>query len=129
MTSFGTRVRHAAVISLLGVLAIGAARPVGAQDGASSAAQLRRGEEIAQLQCAACHVVSEKQKYPPLLENPAPSFQSIANRPQVSEAALRHFIATTHWDQTTIRLTMPNPGLSKPDMVAVIRYIVSLKGH
>lgn len=129
MTSLGTPARHAALGFLLTVVIIGTARPVGAQDGASSAVQLRRGEEIAQLQCAACHVVSQKQKYPPLLEDPAPSFQSIANRPQVSEAQLRHFIATTHWDQTTIRLTMPNPGLSKPDTVAVIRYIVSLKGH
>lgn len=91
--------------------------------------QIRRGEEIAQLQCSACHVVAEKQKYPPLLEDPAPSFKSIANRPQVSEAELRHFITTTHWDEKTVPLTMPNPGLTKPDIAAVIRYIVSLKGH
>lgn len=128
MTSLGTPARHAALALLLTVVVIGPARPASARAGASSAAQLRRGEEIAQLQCAACHVVSEKQKYPPLLENPAPSFQSIANRPQVSEAQLRHFIATTHWDQT-IPMTMPNPGLSKADTVAVIRYIMSLKEH
>ena len=96
---------------------------------ASPSAQVRRGEEVAQLQCSACHVVSENQKYPPLLEDPAPSFQSVANRPQTSEAALRHFVATTHWDQTTVKLTMPNPGLSKTDTKAVIRYIFSLKGR
>ena len=96
---------------------------------ASPSAQVRRGEVVAQLQCAACHVVAEKQKYSPLLEDPAPSFHSIANRPHISEAALRHFVTTTHWDQQTVRITMPNPGLSKTDIVAVIHYLLSLKGH
>jgi mono/diheme cytochrome c family protein len=96
---------------------------------ASPSAQVRRGEEVAQLQCAACHVVAGKQKYLPLLEDPAPSFHSIANRPHTSEAALRHFVTTTHWDQQTVQITMPNPGLSKTDTVAVVRYLLSLKGH
>jgi cytochrome c551/c552 len=95
--------------------------------GAANAASASRAG--AQLLCSACHVVSRKQKYPPLLEDPAPSFQSIANRTQVSEAGLRHFILTTHWDQKTVPLTMPNPGLSKADTVAVIRYLLSLKGQ
>jgi mono/diheme cytochrome c family protein len=94
---------------------------------ASPSAQMRRGESVAQLKCSACHVVAEKQKYPPFLDDPAPSFQSIANRPQTSEAALRHFVATTHWDRRTVRLTMPNPGLSKTDIAAVVRYILSMK--
>jgi mono/diheme cytochrome c family protein len=96
---------------------------------AGPSAQVRRGEEVAQLQCAACHVVAEKQKYSPLLEDPAPSFHSIANRPHTSEVALRRFVATTHWDQQTVQITMPNPGLSKTDTAAVIRYLLSLKGH
>jgi len=96
---------------------------------ASHSAQVRRGEEVAQLQCAACHVVAEKQKYEPLLEDPAPSFHSIANWPKTSEATLRHFVATTHWDRQKLAVTMPNPGLSKSDIVAVSRYILSLKGH
>ena len=99
-----------------------------ADGSARPAPQVRRGEEIAQLQCSACHIVAENQKYQPLLEDPAPSFKSIANRPQVSEAALRHFVTSTHWDEKTIPLTMPNPGLTKPDIAAVIRYILSLKG-
>lgn len=96
---------------------------------ASHSAQVRRGEEVAQLKCSACHVVAEKQKYPPLLDDPAPSFQSIANRPQISEVVLRHFLQTTHWDQTTVGGAMPNPGLSKADIAAVVHYISSLKSH
>jgi mono/diheme cytochrome c family protein len=90
---------------------------------------VRRGEQIAQGQCSACHVVADKQEYPPLLKEPAPSFQSIADRPETSEKTLRQFVATTHWDLKTVPITMPNPELSKADTAAVIRYILSLKGH
>ncbi len=100
-----------------------------AEGAAKPNAQVRRGAQIAQMLCSACHVVAENQQYPPLLEDPAPSFQSIANRPQVSEAALRHFVATTHWDEKTIPFTMPDPGLTRPESAAVIRYILSLKGQ
>ena len=96
---------------------------------ATPSAQLRRGEEIAQARCSACHVVADKQEFQPLLEQPGPTFVSIANRAQVSEETLRHFITTTHWDQKTVPVTMPNPELSKADTVAVIRYILSLKGR
>jgi mono/diheme cytochrome c family protein len=126
MTSSHTRARRTSRV----ILVIGALVPwAGGLFAASPGAQVRRGEEVAQLQCSACHVVAENQKYPPLLENPAPSFQSIANRAQVSDAALRHFVAVTHWDQTTVPLTMPNPGLSKTDIAAVVGYILSLKGR
>ena len=88
-----------------------------------------RGEQIAQQQCSACHVVAEKQEFPPLLKEPAPSFKSIANRPDISEKTLRQFVVTTHWDLKTVPITMPNPELSKADTGAVIRYILSLKEH
>ena len=126
MTSIRTARRGSAAILMLAALVPWAAK---ADVASAPTAQLRRGEQVAQLQCAACHVVAEIQKYPPLLEDPAPSFHSIANRPQVSEAALRHFVATTHWDRQTVRPTMPNPGLSKTDITAVIHYILSLKGR
>ena len=129
MTSLRAPSQPAGLAFLTTLIVIWAAKPVAATAGTSTTAQLRRGEEIAQLQCAACHVVAENQKYPPLLENPAPSFQGIAKRPQLSEVALRHFILTTHWDQKTLPLSMPNPGLTPDDTAAVIRYILSLKGH
>ena len=113
-----------------GVSLVAAVVPWAAQcAGAAPDSQLRRGAEVAQLQCSACHVVAAKQKYPPLLEHPAPSFQSIANRPANSDAALRRFVATTHWDRHTVAVTMPNPGLSKTDIAAVVRYILSMKSR
>ncbi len=71
--------------------------------------------------------MAENQDYPPLLEQPTPTFPSIANRPDISEKKLRLFISTTHWDSKTIPLTMPNPELSRTDTAAVIRYILSSK--
>lgn len=127
MIAIRTRARQMAPVILLTAALLPWA--VRTAEGATKAdSQLRRGEEVAQLQCSACHVVAEKQKYPPLLEDPAPSFHSIANRPQVSAAALRHFVTSTHWDAKTVSITMPNPGLTKADIAAVIRYILSLKG-
>jgi mono/diheme cytochrome c family protein len=128
MTSICITARRVSqVIVLTAALVPWAAKAADAS--ASPSPQVRRGEEVAQLKCSACHVVAEQQKYPPLLEDPAPSFRSIASRPQTSEAALRHFVATTHWDQQTAPRAMPNPGLSKTDIAAVIRYLLSLKGR
>jgi mono/diheme cytochrome c family protein len=100
-----------------------------AEDAASPIAQVRRGERVAQEQCSACHVVAKKQQFLPLLKQSAPSFQSIADRPQTSEMTLREFLATTHWDGKTVPITMPNPHLSNADGAVVSRYILSLKGR
>jgi mono/diheme cytochrome c family protein len=127
MTFIRTAARRVSPVVLLIAALVPWAAKAGGTAGPSP--QVRRGEQVAQLKCSACHVVAEKQKYPPLLEDPAPSFQSIANRPQVSEQALRHFVATTHWDPQTAPSAMPNPGLSRTDIAAVIRYVLSLKGH
>jgi cytochrome c551/c552 len=60
---------------------------------------------------------------------PAPSFQSIADRPGTNEKSLRHFVATTHWDLKSVPITMPSQELSKADTTAVVRYILSLQSH
>ena len=87
----------------------------------------RRGEHLARVVCSACHVVASDQEFPPLLIHPAPSFSDIANRPDTTQKSLRHFIMTTHWDETTIPMTMPNPLLPPEDVTAVTRYILSLR--
>lgn len=127
MTSFRTSaVGMARLLVLAGALCSSGANA--ADRNGRPSAQLRRGEEIARLLCSACHVVAQDQEYPPLLEDPAPAFQSIANRPETNAKILRHFILTTHWDYKLLPLSMPNPGLSPADTTAVVRYILSLKG-
>jgi mono/diheme cytochrome c family protein len=88
-----------------------------------------RGEHIARIICSACHVVAPDQEYPPLLDTPGPSFSDIANRPGTTQRSLRHFITTTHWDEQTLPMTMPNPMLPPEDTRAVASYIVSLRAH
>lgn len=91
------------------------------------ASSLARGEQLAQLICSACHVIGPDQEFPPLLRQPAPAFADIANRDGVTEKTLRHFIATTHWDEKTLPMTMPNPELTAEQSAAVVRYILSLR--
>jgi hypothetical protein len=40
---------------------------------------------------------------------------------------LRHFVVTTHWDEKTLPLTMPNPELMDPQIADVVAYILSLR--
>jgi mono/diheme cytochrome c family protein len=86
-----------------------------------------RGEQLARLICSACHVVAPDQQFPPLLREPAPPFEQIAKRPDTTEKTLRHFISTTHWDEKTLPMTMPNPELTEEQTIAVARYIISLR--
>lgn len=90
-------------------------------------AVLASGEHIARLQCSACHVVASDQEFPPLLRTPTPSFSEIANRPATSSKSLQRFITTTHWDMKTMPVSMPYQMLTPEQVVAVSRYILSLR--
>ncbi len=92
-----------------------------------ASASVAHGEHIAQNVCSACHVVAKGQEFPPLLNQPAPSFFDIANRPGVSAESLRHFITSTHWDTDKLPMTMPDLMLSDDQTRAVTRYILSLR--
>ena len=88
-----------------------------------------RGEHIARLVCAACHVVASDQEFPPLLEQPTPSLGDIANRPDASASSIRRFIGTTHWDDKSVPMKMPKLMLTGEQITAVTRYILSLRRH
>src|SRR5450631_112941 len=90
-------------------------------------ATLARGEHVARLVCSACHIVARDQEFPPMLRPPAPSFETIANRPAITSQAVRHFVLQTHWDLKTLPMQMPNPMLPTPDANAVAAYVLSLR--
>ena len=98
-----------------------------ADAGSVPSPEVARGEHVARLVCAACHVVARGQEYPPLLTQTTPSFLDIANRPGVSAQSLQHFITNTHWDEQKIPMSMPNVMLNKDDAHAVSLYIMSLR--
>ncbi len=85
-----------------------------------------KGRAIADRWCAECHRVATDQPsgsraghiLPPPVE--APSFMSIAARPEVDPDELRHFMAELH-------LPMPTYRLSADEQDSVIRYILSLR--
>ena len=98
---------------------------ISADKGADRA--LERGHQLALHVCTACHVVEATQEYPVLLNPPAPPFKEIANRADLTRASLRHFIATTHWDEKVLPLKMPNPELLDSQITDVVAYILSLR--
>ncbi len=87
------------------------------------------GERLAQEVCSACHRVAQKQERDPILKDKAPSFCEIANRPQTTAQSVAHFVLTTHWDEKSTPLKMPDPMLNKDQAAAVARYVTSLRGR
>jgi len=94
---------------------------------AAESADNLRGKQLARIVCSQCHVVAIDSESPPLLHDPAPRFDEIANRPGTTEKSLQQFITTTHWDGETTPITMPKPELTKQQVVALSRYIISLR--
>ena len=111
---------------LVGVASVCAALAQYAEAGVPSTPELAPGENIAQHNCAACHVVAPDKEHS---VKPGPDFADIANRPGISVTSLRHFITTTHWDVDKFPMSMPNPKLSQDDIRAVSSYILSLRNR
>lgn len=44
-----------------------------------------------------------------------------------THASPRHFVTTTHWDEKSLPLTMPNPCLTDSPIADVVAYILSLR--
>ncbi len=84
------------------------------------------GHRLAIKICGFCHIAASDQEFAPTLRNPVPSFQTIANKPGTTTAALRQFLLTTH---STIAEPnkMPNPRLTDDQITDVVSYIVSLR--
>ena len=81
-------------------------------------ADIAAGQAYAQKVCAACHAVLVNENMSPLAE--APTFQSVADTPGMTEMALSVWLQSSH-------PTMPNIILKPDDLRNVVAYIVSLK--
>lgn len=87
-----------------------------AQPAGNAAAE---GKRLAQQYCATCHVVAPSTQGG---WTDAPSFQSIAQRPEATVTRLSGFIQKGHLD-------MMNDQRPKPEADALAAYIVSLRRH
>jgi mono/diheme cytochrome c family protein len=104
----GMRTAFALAVVLL-VFASGAL----AQEG-----DIAAGATYAKKVCAACHAVLANEQISPLPQ--APTFQSVADTPGMTELALTVWLQSSH-------PTMPNIVLAPDDMRNVVAYIRSLE--
>jgi len=93
---------------------------------AGNADDVRKGHELAAIVCANCHVAAADQRFKPLLNPPAPSFESIAQRPGTTAESLATFMTTTHRGIDNPN-GMPNPYLMDYQVKQAVAYIMSLR--
>jgi mono/diheme cytochrome c family protein len=100
-------------LTLAGTLLLALSSPAFAQE-----ADIEAGAAYAEQVCAACHAVLPNETISPLPE--APTFQSVADTPGMTELALTVWLQSSH-------PTMPNIVLEQNDLRNVVAYIRSLK--
>jgi mono/diheme cytochrome c family protein len=84
------------------------------------------GRKFAQRVCGACHVVTPQRAELPVLAPPGPSFVALAQRPLLTEPALREFLASNHGSMGTHE-AMPNPRLADYQIDEIVAFMMSLK--
>ena len=89
-----------------------------APNASAQQADVEAGAAYAEQVCAACHAVLANEQISPLAE--APTFQSVADTPGMTEMALTVWLQSSH-------PTMPNIILKPDDLRNVVAYIGSLK--
>ena len=92
----------------------------------SNTADIRAGHQLAAMLCGTCHVAAPDQPFEPILEPPAPSFDSIVKRKDFSADWLQNFLTTTHRGLDMPK-GMPNPYLADYQVKQVIAYLMSLR--
>ena len=99
--------------------------PARAQEG-NSANEVNKGHELAAIVCSNCHLAAADQRFPPILNPPAPPFTSIAQRKDVTAESLAKFITTTHRGLDNPS-GMPNASLADYQVKQVVAYLLSLR--
>ncbi len=97
------------LVAALVVSAVGSA-------GFARAADSAEGHRLARQWCATCHIVAPGTGG----SDAAPPFESVANRPSITEAGLRAWLTDPH-------PPMPNLILSRAEIDAIVAYIKSLR--
>jgi mono/diheme cytochrome c family protein len=88
--------------------------------------QVAAGRNFASRVCAACHVVTQRRDELPVLTQPGPSFAVLAQRPLLTEQALRDFLGSNHRGMGPHE-AMPNPRLADYQIDEIVAFMMSLK--
>ena len=86
---------------------------------------VQQGKRLALRICANCHLVAPDARQP-ILQPPAPSFDSIAQRSTTTADYLRMFLKTTHRGLRNLQ-GMPNLELSDWQIEPLTAYLLSLR--
>lgn len=113
------------VFSLFGLSALALGLATATAGAASNKVVSGMGHDLAQSLCTSCHLIEPGAVNPPGHVG-GPSFQSIADRPSVTEAGLRRHLKMTH-SNAMVPLAMPNPALSEDELIKIIDYLLSLR--
>jgi hypothetical protein len=87
---------------------------------------VQNGHYLAVLMCSNCHVASPDQSIEPVLQPPAPSFESIAKRSTTNSDTIRAFLTATHRNISN-PTSMPNPELLDFQTRQLVAYVLSLR--
>jgi mono/diheme cytochrome c family protein len=105
------------------VFAIAASSALGQQ--ANVPDEVQQGKRIALRICADCHLVAPGARQP-ILQPPAPSFESIAQRSTTNAEPIQTFLKTTHREIDNLK-GMPNLQLSDNQIEPLTAYLLSLR--
>ena len=113
-------------VAFLTIAACSTLAPAQGQQVGSVADDVLNGHHLAIVMCSSCHVVGPDQLIGPILQPPAPSFDSVAQRRTTSAATIQAFLATTHRDISKAA-GMPNPELADFQIRQLAAFMLSLR--
>lgn len=115
------------ILILFAASALGAVCCQGAAAAEPEQTQVDKGRALALSVCAPCHVVAPGQPPEgPLLKNPGPSFDQIANGGMPDPESLRVFLSSPHASMGP-EGRMANPRLADYQIDRLVAYITSLR--
>jgi mono/diheme cytochrome c family protein len=91
-----------------------------------AAGDVQAGRAVALKICRVCHMVSAGPQREPVMKPPAPSFESIANRPGATSDSLLAFLETKHRSVGNYK-EMPGLKITDEQSRDVVHYIMSLR--
>lgn len=84
--------------------------------------EVSNGRALAQEICAYCHDIGRDRPFTPIIQQAAPSFETLARRHKLDEANLRRFLAAPHGGVLG-KTKMPNPELLDYQIDALLAYL------
>jgi mono/diheme cytochrome c family protein len=93
---------------------------------ADDAGQVARGHQLALEICSACHIAAPDQRTRPILTEPPPSLETLANKPGVTAESVQKFLLTIHLSLANGK-DMPNPEVTEDQARDLAAYVMSLR--